>query len=206
VTELVYLLRNGNLSHREEGIDMSKADFFLQLRDRLRGLPYEEQQDIVRVYEDLFRQAEENGKSERDIIESLGYVPVPAPYPTYPPQAADPYGKPVRSNNNGVRVIVASIALGLFNLIFILAPFIAAAAMLFSLSLISFLFMFSFIWIVLGTGAPVSMTMLMVEIFIGLTLTGAGVLLGIAMWKSSRGFIRLVKRYIRLNLKLIKGE
>lgn len=183
---------------------MSKADFFLQLQERLRGLPHEEQQNILRVYEELFRQAELNGKSEREIIESLGFVPVPIP--PHSPHAGFPGGKPARSAENGVRAVVASVALFFFNLIFILPFYITAAALLFSFSLISFLFTFSSIWIILGTGIPSTLTMLLLEVFLTLFLTGAGVLMGIGLWKANRGFIRLTKRYVGLNLKLIKGE
>ncbi|WP_438447362.1 HAAS signaling domain-containing protein [Gorillibacterium sp. sgz5001074] len=183
---------------------MSKAAFFLQLQDRLRGLPYEEQQNIIRVYEDLFRQAELSGKSEREIIESLGYVPVPMP-----PQASEPsrigadLGLTAR---NGVRSVASTVALLFFNLIVVLAPFLTVAALLFTFSVLSFLFTFSSIWILFGTGVPTSLTLLLTEVFTALLLTGAGVLMGIGLWKINRGFLKLTQRYIRLNLKLIKGE
>lgn len=180
---------------------MSKADFFLQLQERLRGLPYEEQQNIIRVYEDLFRQAELSGKSEREIIQSLGYVPVPVP-----PQPPRTGAAAMRSAESGVRSVVAAIALLFFNLIFVLPFYAAAALTLFSFSLVSFLFTFSFIWIVLGTGIPNTLAMLMTEIFMTLLLTGSGVLLGLGMWKVNRGFLKLTKRYFKMNMKLIKGE
>lgn len=181
---------------------MSKADFFLQLQERLRGLPYEERQNIIQVYEDLFRQAEQNGKSEREIIESLGFVPVPVSPPSFggytPPMPA--------RRGSGFRSILAAIALVLFNLIFVLAPAIGIAATLFSLSIASVLFAFSAIWIILGTGIPESFSFLLVEICSALVLTGSGILLGGGLYVVNRGFIRLMKRYVRLNLKLIKGE
>jgi uncharacterized membrane protein len=188
-------------SLEEEGMTMSKADFFLQLRDRLRGLPYEEQQNIVHVYEDLFRQAEQSGKSELEIIQSLGYIPVPIQpglpgAPSFPP-------KPVET---GMRKIIAFIALGLFNLIFVLGPFIAVTALLFSFSLTAVLFMFSSVWIIIGTGIPDTFPILMLEICVAVTMTGLGVLLGIGLWKLDCFWIRLVKRYMALNIRLVKGD
>jgi uncharacterized membrane protein len=184
---------------------MSKADFFTQLQERLRGLPYEEQQNIIRVYEDLFRQAEMSGKSDREVIESLGFIPIPVHPAAAPPEKRS--GSAImRSAENGIRFIIAAIALGLFNLIFILGPLVGFAAVLFSLSLVAVLFTFSSIWIILGTGMPTSFSVLLLEIFSALALTGLGVLLGIGMWKVNIGFCKLVKRYIRMNIKLIRGE
>lgn len=184
---------------------MSKTDFFIQLQERLRGLPYEEKQNIVRVYEDLFRQAEESGKSEREVIESLGFITVPAAPPEAPPQSGT--GRTFkRSTENGMRVVFASAALGLFNLIFVLGPVIGIAGVLFSMSLVAFLFTFSTLWILLGTGMPNTFSMLLFELFASMTLTGLGVMLGVGMWKVNHGFGRLLKRYVRLNLKLIRGE
>lgn len=183
---------------------MSKADFFQQLQERLRGLPDEERQNIVHVYEDLFRQAEAGGKSEEEIIRSLGYIPVPVPGQQPPPFTQQP--KPPSRAAGGTRAVMAAIALGLFNLIFLLGPFIAAAALLFSLSLVAVLFAFSPIWVFIGTGIPASMEVLLLELFTSLTLTGLGVMLGMAMWKLNHGFLDVVKRYTALNLKLIRGD
>lgn len=178
---------------------MSKAQFFHHLRERLRGLPDEEQQSIIRVYEELFQKAESNGKSEREIIESLGFQPNDSFIPSL--------GRPSRNfAETGIRIGVAAIALGFFNIIFILGPFIAVSALLFALTLTAVLLACSSIWIVIGTGVPETLTTLLLEIFTALTFTGLGVLLGIGMWKADRLFLTLVKRYVRLNLKLIKGE
>jgi len=180
---------------------MTKAEFFMQLQDRLRGLPQEEKQNIIRIYEDLFRQAEESGKSEREIIESFGFQ-LP-PIPNQPPLTGQ---RLMRRAESGARVVITSVALGLFNLLFVLGPFLAVAASLFTLSLVAILFTFSTFWIILGTGLPTSLTILLLEIFFALMMTGLGVLLTIGMWKVNVGFKKLVIRYVRLNLRLIKGE
>lgn len=181
---------------------MSKADFFLQLQERLRGLPPEERQNIIRVYEDLFAQAEASGKNELDIIRSLGFTPL-AEIPSVPP--AFPGHRPPQ-RESGVRKIAAAIALGLFNLIFVLAPFIAAAGLLFSLALIAIVFSSSTLWILLGSGIPTSTDMLLLELFTAMTLTGLGVLIGMGVIKLNRKFTALTKRYVAHNLRLIRGE
>ncbi|OCT13176.1 hypothetical protein A8709_20755 [Paenibacillus pectinilyticus] len=56
---------------------MSKADYFNELNYRLRGLPEKERQNILKVYEELFQKAVENGKHEDEVALSLGYPRVP---------------------------------------------------------------------------------------------------------------------------------
>jgi len=183
---------------------MSKAEFFHQLRERLRGLPFEEQMNIISVYEDLFRKAEEGGKSEREIVESLGYRSL-GQEPGLPavPSLSD---KVKRSAEIGVRAVVATIALGLFNLIVVLAPFVAITLLLFALGLTAVLLAFSSIWIAVGTGVPDSLETLLMMIFTALATTGLGVLMSIGLFYVGRGYWKLVKGYARLNLRLIKGE
>lgn len=179
---------------------MSKADFFVQLRNRLWGLPYEEQQNIMKVYEDLFLQLEASGKSELEIIQSLGYMPVPM---QSPPPGVPPRMEPAKS---GLRKAFAFIALSLFNLIFATAPILTVAALLFSLWLMGVVFTFSPLWILLGTGIPDTLQVLMFEICVSLVLSGLGVLLVMGMWKSNKYFYALFKKYIALNMRLIRGD
>lgn len=181
---------------------MSKAEFFRQLDERLKGLPRQEQERIVRVYEDLFQQAEVNGKSERQIVEALGCSSSSSPWSNYA-TASDRFKQTAES---GIRVLVASLALALFNLMFILGPAVAVIAVLFTLSLCSLLLVLSPIWIFAGTGVPDKLTVLLLELFASLAGTGLGLLLSIGMWFADKAFFRLAKAYVRMNLRLIKGE
>ncbi|WNR44715.1 DUF1700 domain-containing protein [Paenibacillus roseipurpureus] len=56
---------------------MSKSDYFKELNYRLRGLPEKERHNILKVYEELFQKAVENGKHEDEVAQSLGYPRVP---------------------------------------------------------------------------------------------------------------------------------
>ena len=56
---------------------MSKFDYFKELNYRLRGLPEKERHNILKVYEELFQKAVENGKHEDEVAQSLGYPRVP---------------------------------------------------------------------------------------------------------------------------------
>ena len=51
---------------------MNKHTFLTELEKRLLHLPYEERQDILRDMEEYFREGKIHGKSDEDIIKSLG--------------------------------------------------------------------------------------------------------------------------------------
>lgn len=180
---------------------MSKADFFRQLQARLRGLPPEEQENILDVYEDLFRQAEAGGKSEEDIIRSLGFIPVPVEQPSHMQNH-----RTHAPGKGGFRPYAAAAALLLFNLIFMLAPFLTIALLLFSLSLVAVLFSFSLVWVIIGTGIPATVDLLLLEVFSTMTLSGLGIMLGAGTWKLNIAFWSVVKRYVAMNLRLVRGN
>lgn len=181
---------------------MTKAQFFAELRERLRGLPSDERQRILLLYEQLFRDAEASGRSEEEIIESLGYHAMD-PYP-------DPYGTPMypppSRTDSSLRMLAAALALGLFNLIFVLGPFIAITSILASLVFAGGLLVLSPIWwlvFVIMTGVSAD---LMLQMFIVLFTTGMGLLILVASSILARWYWKALKAYIRLNLRLIKGE
>ncbi|WP_409343794.1 HAAS signaling domain-containing protein [Paenibacillus sp. MBLB4367] len=184
---------------------MNKDDFLRGLELRLRGLPEDEQRRIQYVYEELFRQAEANGKSEQEIIAWLSQpnrgpewmgVQAPPSYESYPTPPQD----------NTAKAMLVSIALGFFNLIFVLAPFLAICGVLFAFSLTSVLLIASPLFMLLGTGLDQSNTILLVELFGSLVLVGLGLLFGTAMMAIVPRFFRLTRTYIRANKRLIKGE
>lgn len=204
---------------------MTKEVFFQQLRARLRGLPTPEQQHIIRIYEDLFAQAEANGKSEQEITASLGFQ-LPSSEAGVPPTYAqsqsynskDPF-PPVNGHrsvpmpaptitpaDSRLRMLAAAIALGLFNLIFVLWFFLAGWGVLLGLNISSFVFLLSPIWVLIGSGIPDSPSMWMAESFAALAMIGLGGLLAIGTMYANRGMWAITKRYVRVNMRLIRGE
>jgi uncharacterized membrane protein len=191
--------------NKRRDFQMNKDDFLRGLELRLRGLPEDEQRRIQYVYEELFRQAEANGKSEREIIEWLSQ---PNRDPEWmAPQAPPMYDSyPTPPQDNTAKSMLISVALGFFNLIFVLAPFLAICGVLFSFSLVSVILIASPIFILIGTGLEQTNTILLVELFGSLVLVGLGLLFGSAMLAIVPRFSRLVRTYIRANKRLIKGE
>jgi uncharacterized membrane protein len=196
---------------------VSKAEYFKELEYRLRGLPERERQNILHVYEELFQKAVENGKSESEIVESLGFPRVPnwdaaksAPFPPYegsprqPPYAPyPPYPPP--SSECGVKPWIAAMALGFFNLVIVLGPFLGICGALIGLWVASVCLLLTPVWLLIGSGFPGLDTGGSFILFGSLAGFGAGILLLFAMSWMTRMFFLLVRLYIRFNLGIIRG-
>ncbi|GIP35629.1 HAAS domain-containing protein [Paenibacillus sp. J2TS4] len=179
---------------------MSKEAFFRNLEYKLKGLPEQERRQIIQVYEDLFQTASENGKDENEVASYLGYAS----------QDDHSYARFVQhqhisnhSSAQGARALMASVALGLFNLIVVLTPFMVVSAVLLALSIVSIalLAMSIFIWL-----PPFTETLMVHKLFLSMSTFGLGMLIGIAMVYSIKWYVIIVSKYIRINVNLIRGE
>jgi uncharacterized membrane protein len=176
---------------------MNKQRFFEDLESRLSGLPEQEKAGIRNMYIDFFRECEKNGKPEEEIVYSL--------LQDFQSGAGLAFagGAP---KENGIRSIVAAVALGFFNLVFVLWVLIAAGSVLFSLLVSSFAMLVAPVWMLLGSGFTEGPLETQTLIYSSLAVLGAGLLLGLGSGTASLWFCRGVRGYWRLNLKLIKGE
>nr|WP_191964302.1 DUF1700 domain-containing protein [Aneurinibacillus sp. XH2] len=178
---------------------MSKEDFFRDLEYKLKGLPEQERRQILQVYEDLFRTAAENGKDEREVTAYLGFASDHPPLDhlaVYPHPAID-------SSHQGIRPLIASVALGLFNLIIVLPPFLAISALLLAFCIMTFVLLALplFIW-----WFPYGDILFIHKLFLTMAVFGLGMLTGIASWYSVKWYFIAVRKYIQINVNLIKGE
>jgi uncharacterized membrane protein len=199
---------------------MNKADYFSELTYRLRVLPERERQNILSVYEELFQKAVQNGKHEDEIAESLGYPRIPHwdgskdQHPmanfyanTNPYQAhQQPYPNPYAvKQETGFKAIIASIALGFFNLMFVLGPFTAICGVIFALYLTSAACLISPIVMFIVESLTGSRTDMQFVFFTALAVLGFGILLTVFTVWFSKLFFKLTGLYIRFNMKIIKG-
>jgi uncharacterized membrane protein len=187
---------------------MTKASFFSDLEERLKGLPEEERKNILRVYEDLFAKAAANGKNEQEIVQSLGFtqsyeVETPAPAGK---ADIDDRRKPGSATENTLKALMASLALGLFNLIFVLWFFIALGAIVFSFIVTGFALVTGPVWILIGSAWPASTAELLLLVFTAMATLGLGILISLFSLHAAKWFGFIVKKYVRLNVRLIKGE
>jgi uncharacterized membrane protein len=183
---------------------MSKTDFFQELNYRLRGLPERERQNILSVYEELFHKAAQNGKNEDDIAESLGYPRIPNWDGSREQQ--QPFSNPYMAKpESGFKAIIASIALGFFNLVFVLGPFVGLCGVIIALYASSAAFLITPVLMVISnswTNVSADMQLL---IFSALAIFGFGILLAVFTVWFSKLFFKLTWLYIRFNMKIIKG-
>ncbi|MBB6216725.1 putative membrane protein [Anaerosolibacter carboniphilus] len=107
---------------------MNKIDFLHILRTELRELPKEELEDILYDYEEHFNVGLEKGKTEEEIIKSLGDPKTLAKAYKASIVIESAHANPTPSNV--FKAVIAAVSLGFFNLIFVLGPFLGVVAVL----------------------------------------------------------------------------
>lgn len=189
---------------------MNKNEYLGTLKMLLAGLPEEEIKDILYDYEEHFRIGTEEGKAEEEIAVELGNVrdtarmyksdiPIQASFSSTPP------------SDNIPRAILLSIALGFFNLIFILGPFLGFVGVLIGFwgaaAGISIGGICSFILILLAPVFPSFINMAGLSypfaFSVSIGLTCLGLLFVIGDIYITRWFFNLTIRYLRWNVDTI---
>lgn len=204
----------------------NQTTFLSELRHHLSNLPEGEREDILRDQEEFFREALLSGRTEADVIGSLGdpkllaktlvaesrvtasetALGVQSPGATS--SAARPASLTTQMNAT-LRAFLAILTLAPFNLIFVLGPFIGVMAILFSLwsagaaSLVAGFFMLGFFVSELFglTGASgwahvSSATLSLGVVFMSIAFLGIMTL--VTAW-----IAQVSVRYLRWNLDLI---
>jgi uncharacterized membrane protein len=107
---------------------MSKQDFLKTLERLLGNMPEDDKKEILYDYEEHFRIALEKGKTENEIIKSLGDVnDIARQYKAdFSIRKAESYA----SAGNVTRAILATMWLGLFNVVVVLIPFVILSSIL----------------------------------------------------------------------------
>lgn len=196
----------------------NRAEYLAELKNHLARLPADECEDILRDQEEFFREAVLSGRTELDVIGSLGEPKqlaktliaesrVAASENALGVQDAKPASLP-KQVNAMLRAFIAIIALAPFNLIFVLGPFIALLVCLFTawcLGGVSLLFGLGSIVMVASelTGLGASVWAHVSSVFLGLSVTMfslafLGMLAVVTSW-IAQGTVR----YLRWNLDLI---
>ncbi len=189
----------------------NEQEFIRVLRSRLGGtLPEGELDDIVSDYAEHFRIGKANGRSDEELWRSLG--------------SPDDLAKEIRATHlvrkaentrsagNIVRAVAATLGLGLFNLVFVLVPFLLLVLML----LVVF-----FSGVCMTVFGPVAFVSAILElagipglslwlspaagIFISIGMTTFGLLLVIGDYYLARFFYHIGIRYLKWNISTITG-
>lgn len=180
---------------------MNRKQFLHELEQLLHSLPQDEREDILADYNEYFANGLNEGKSEEEITEKLGS----------PMNIAKELGVHNRfdlpntnKKNNSFGAVVATIALGFFNLVFVLGPAIGILGVLFGgwvagvcLTLAPLLQATS---IVLGFT-----DFYLFEIFVSIASCGLGIFLLVGMYHLSKVVTKGFRMYYRWNISVVKG-
>jgi len=190
---------------------MDRLQYLERLEKSLRSLPLEERTDIVNDFKEYFEIGIERGRTEEELSLSLGNPKMLARQimlESYIQKAEE-----TKSASNILRAVFTSIGLSFFNLIVMLPVFLIALSVLavlfacaVSLSAAgitgtvgSFFSPFFAQYLTFNVNTAVS-------IFAFIGIGSFGILFFIGDIYISKSIFRLVVKYLRFNLKVIKGR
>jgi uncharacterized membrane protein len=189
----------------------NESEYIRILRSRLEGtLPKEDLDDILSDYTEHFRIGKAEGRSEEELYRSLGSPEDVAREirATHLVKKAESH----RSCGNIFHAVIATLGLGLFNLVFVLAPFLILVCMLLVVFMIGVLFaifgpaafVFS-IFQLLGSPSFAIWLSPAAGLFFSVGMTSLGLLLIIGDYYLARVFYYLGIRYLKWNIGVIRG-
>ncbi|MFA4824866.1 MAG: DUF1700 domain-containing protein [Methanoregula sp.] len=189
----------------------NEQEYIRILKNRLEGtLPAEDLEDLLSDYREHFRLGKADGRSEDELFCSLG--------------SPEDVAKEIRATHlvkkaehtcscrNIFHAVVATLGLGLFNLVFVLVPFIILVVMLLVIFLVGVAFSLfgpaAFVYAILQLlGFPSFSIWLspVAGIFLSVGITAVGFLLVIGDFYLARFFYRMGISYLKWNIQMITG-
>jgi uncharacterized membrane protein len=190
---------------------LNEQEYIRILRSRLEGtLPTEELDDLISDYSEHFSIGKANGRTDEELWRSLGSpedVAREIRVMHLVKKAED-----VRSCRNIFHAVIATLGLGLFNLVFVLMPFILLVVMLLVFFCIGILIaffglagiIFSLLQI-LGFSAFSLWLSPLAGVFFSTGMTSTGLLMVIGDYYLARFFYHVGIRYLKWNIRVIMG-
>ncbi|WP_046175303.1 DUF1700 domain-containing protein [Domibacillus indicus] len=181
---------------------MNKKQFLQQLDSALQGLSQEERRDILQDYEEYFASGLEEGKSEEEIASALG-----SPRQIGKELAASHQVERARTTataGNVMRAVWAVIGLGFFNLIIVLAPFVALMGFVLSGWLMGVSLVASPLLVLVSAVINLG-TFVWFDLFTSMALCGIGLFILIGMFFATKSVMRGFIRYLKFNASFVKG-
>lgn len=185
-------------------------DFLEQLKFLLSDLPESEVDEIVYDYKEHFESALIQGKSEADVIRDLGDVKVIAKQ--YRASAIIKKANADKTIPNIFNAIFATVALGFFNVVIVLGPFMAAFGIIIGMfgasigislgGLAAAVSSFGVTYLPIDIPASVSFPILF---FTGIGLACLGILFFTGTYYLLKVLYIITLRYLKWNLRVIKG-
>ncbi|MFT4413985.1 hypothetical protein ACLM5H_09005 [Fredinandcohnia humi] len=171
---------------------MEKEQLLKELEEKLKGIPREDREKLIELYEDLIDVAKENRQDHKELVDVA--------------TLEDDFVIPeieIHTYRNTGRMILASVSLLLFNLIFVLGPAIAVGSVYLSFWIVSLCFVLSPIMVVTQVLAGGFTSM---EFFLSIMLCGIGLAVGVGNHYFGKGLYKALMNYVKWNIQLVKGE
>jgi len=192
---------------------MTRREFIRELDQLLSELPDKERLDILADYTEHFLTGIQAGKHEEEIAAELGSpIHIASKYlSSYQQVKRPPLDNPIveqipLKTASPTRAFMVTVALIFFNLIFVLGPYFGLVGILIGIYVAALSLLFSPVILFASLVAPVSEELWGFTIFGSLAAGGLGVLLAIGSFYVTRWFFRATVAYLKLNMKLIRGE
>lgn len=204
---------------------MTKEQFFAELAKALDALPDNERNDILRDYEEYFIDAEGAGRSDADVIATLGQPAQIAKQLTANQHLAA--AKQQMTVGSFLKATLAVLSLTIFNVGVVLSPLLSIAGVILALWIVSIALVLSpaiygivllfripvtnvgDIYAILNTyefSASTQQAFLQLGGFLTLIGVGCGILGCIILYYLSRLFITIFIKYMQFNVSVLQGS
>lgn len=181
---------------------MGRNEFIKSLESYLSKVPERDRKDMLYDFEEHFTIGIENGKTEEEVVSELGDPQMIAKdlIAEYRIRAAEKD----RSVPNITRAMIATISLSFFNIVFLLGPVLGLIGVYIGLCVTAIVMTVAPL-IVVSWGIFTGFDLFLLQFFVSIVLCAIGLLLSIAMINIGKLFYSVILRYIKFNVKIIKG-
>lgn len=193
------------------GEPVNKQEYLNQLKYELKDLPSVEVEDIIRDQEEYFREAINSGRSEDQIIQSLGSPAQLAKEvkAEYRVKMATEENKVFPKAKSIFKAILALCVLAPFNLIIVLGPFVLLCSLLLTMWSVGLSFIFASGAVIIAGPAAMLMLNPLLGIglfFAGVTALGVSLLFTLLAFYITSWALKWTVSYLKWNVDIISSQ
>lgn len=189
---------------------MNKKQFISEFEKNLKGVSKEDKKEIISDYEEHFAIGKKKKRKESEIAKSLGNPKQLAKQAKM--ELLVTKAEKEKSVGNITRVVFATLGMSFFNLVFVVGIFFGFLAVVISFFATGFAIILSGLVLMLVAFFPtieffyIPAFNHVAMFFGGIALIAFGGLFTIGSYYIGKGFYILTIKYIKLNIRIIKGR
>lgn len=182
---------------------ITRDSYMLELESLLKVIPEAQRKEWLYDYYIHFQQAVENGQTEADAARELGDPKVIAnelllSYRVTQAETNNSFGKLSRA-------VFATVSLGLFNIIFVIGPYLGLAAVLLALWVSAAALALAGIVTVAESLWSGTFTIAQ-AVSVGLICCSLAILLSVALKVLTKQFFAITLKYLKFNTRIVRGN